>query len=220
MPPDSEGPLFRATVIALAALTVLLASPIVHPVWGHKVNVFAWVEEDTVFVEGYYSGSKKAKNALVEVFDPAANRLIKGRTDEKGEFAFKVPVKTDLRIVLTSSTGHKNDFIVSASDLGVTAPTPAEPITETKRRAAASTTVTVELHQLESTINQALQRKLDPLIKLIRDTRREGPGVTEIIGGLGYIFGLFGVIMYLKSRKQKERGQRSEVRGQQNMGKQ
>jgi nickel transport protein len=38
-------------------------------------------------------------------------------------------------------------------------------------------------------------------MKLIRDTRKDGPSITEIIGGIGYIFGLFGLVMYFKSRK-------------------
>jgi nickel transport protein len=69
-------------------------------------------------------------------------------------------------------------------------------------------------------IDRALDRKLAPVIKLIRDTRKEGPTISEIVGGIGYIFGLFGLVMYFKNRKNRERGQRSEVRGQQNIAKQ
>jgi nickel transport protein len=185
---------------------------------AHKGNVFAWVEDDTGFVEGCYSGGKKAKNALIEVFDSAGTKLVEGKTDDKGEFSFPIPVKTDLRIVLTASPGHKNDFIVSASDLGVTTSPTVEPGLETEKKAAQTSTVNINTQQLEAIINQALERKLDPVMKLVRTTRREGPSITEIIGGIGYIFGLFGVVMYFKSREQKERGQRSKVRGQQKTG--
>jgi nickel transport protein len=57
---------------------------------------------------------------------------------------------------------------------------------------------------LEVMIDQALDRKLEPVIKLIRNTRKEGPGVTEIIGGIGYIFGLFGLVMYFRNRKERK----------------
>lgn len=196
----------RKAVITLIVSGMFLASTMFNPVLAHKVNVFAWVEGDTVFVEGYYSGKKKAKNSLVEVFNEAGTKLVEGRTNEKGEFSFKIPAKTDLRIVLTAGMGHKNDFIVKASDLGGTAPSPAEPIPEIKRNGADSSTVSVDVDQLEAMIDQALDRKLDPLIKLIRNTRKEGPTVTEIIGGIGYIFGLVGVAIYFTSRKKKERG--------------
>jgi nickel transport protein len=60
------------------------------------------------------------------------------------------------------------------------------------------------MDQLEVMIDQALDRKLEPMIKLIRSTRKEGPGVTEIIGGIGYIFGLFGLLMYFRSRSRSK----------------
>ena len=53
-------------------------------------------------------------------------------------------------------------------------------------------------------IDKALDRKLAPVIKLIRDTREEGPTIAEIVGGIGYIFGLFGVFMYFKSRNRSK----------------
>jgi nickel transport protein len=62
-------------------------------------------------------------------------------------------------------------------------------------------------------IDKALDRKLAPVIKLIRDTRKEGPTIAEIVGGIGYIFGLFGLFMYFKSRN-KKRSQESGVRRQ------
>jgi len=204
MPPNYGCHLSREASVALFVVSILLFSSVIHPVFAHEVDVFAWVKGDTVFVEGYYGGSKKAKNALVEVFDPAGTRLIEGRTDEEGEFSFKIPIKTALRIVLTVGTGHKSDFILSARDLGSITPSSAEPIPQIRRRAAEFSTADVDMHQLELIINQALERKLDPVIKLIRSTRREGPSVTEIIGGIGYIFGLFGVVMYFKSRKERK----------------
>jgi nickel transport protein len=86
-----------------------------------------------------------------------------------------------------------------------------------------SVSVSADIHQLETIIDEALDRKLDPLIKLIRDTRKEGPSVTEIIGGIGYIFGLFGLVMYFKNRKNgtrhkaqgaRQNEKRAEGRGQ------
>jgi nickel transport protein len=53
-------------------------------------------------------------------------------------------------------------------------------------------------------IDRALDRKLAPVIKLIRDTRKEGPTLSEIVGGIGYIFGIFGIFMYFKSRKERK----------------
>jgi nickel transport protein len=175
----------------------------VSHVWAHKVNVFAWVEGDTVFVEGYFPGGKKSQDSLVEVFNPAGTKLLEGRTNEKGEFSFKIPERTDLKIVLTASMGHKNDFIVPADDFQEVGSAPSSPSRSLAEPAQDSAAHPADMSQMEKMIDRALDRKLAPVIKLIRDTRREGPTIAEIVGGIGYIFGVFGLVMFFKSRNKK-----------------
>jgi len=210
---DSKPRLSSGVLLTVLALGIVVALPMVSQVWAHKVNVFAWVEGDTVFVEGYFPGGKKSQDSLVEVFNPAGTKLLEGRTNEKGEFSFKIPERTDLKIVLTASMGHKNDFIVPASDFGEVESSPSSPTQSFAESAKDSSAHPADLSQLEGMIDKALDRKLAPVIKLIRDTRKEGPSITEIVGGIGYIFGLFGVFMYFKSRN-KKRSQESGVRRQ------
>jgi nickel transport protein len=210
---DRKPRLSWGVTLTVLALSIVVALPMMSHVWAHKVNVFAWVEGDTVFVEGYFPGGKKSQNSLVEVFNPAGAKLLEGRTNEKGEFSFKIPERTDLTIVLTASMGHKNDFIVPASDFQEGASAPSSPAQSVTQSAKDSSAHKAGLSQLEGMIDRALDRKLAPVIKLIRDTRREGPTIAEIVGGIGYIFGLFGLVMYLKSRNKKrsqETGDRSQ----------
>ncbi len=214
---DRKPCLSWGATLAVLALGIIVALPMVSQVWAHKVNVFAWVEGDTVFVEGYFPGGKKSQDSLVEVFNAAGTKLLEGRTNKKGEFSFKIPERTDLKIVLTASMGHKNDFIVPASDFQevVSSPSsPAQSFAESEKDASAHP---VDLSQLEGMIDKALDRKLAPVIKQIRDNRKEGPTISEIVGGIGYIFGLFGLAMYFKSRKNgtrhKAQGARQNQKG-------
>jgi len=78
--------------------------------WGHKVYVFAWVEEDTVHTESYFSDGNKVVNAQIQVFDNHGKVIMSGKTDKKGIFAFKLPVCMALRIVLNASEGHTAEF--------------------------------------------------------------------------------------------------------------
>ena len=216
MHPGKKQSLLQRTTIAIfiAFMPIFLLTP-THAL-AHKMNVFAWVEGDTVFVEGSYGGKKKAKNCLVEVFNKAGVKLLEGITNKKGEFSFKPPVMAELRVVLTDAMGHMNDFVLPASAFGEAITSQSTSPSELQSSKKDSTAATIDPHQLEEMIDKALDRKLAPVIKLIRDTRREGPSFKEIIGGIGYIFGLIGVALYFSNRKKKERGQRSEVRGQQN----
>ena len=214
---DRKPLLSWGATLTVLALGIVVALSMVSQVWAHKVNVFAWVEGDTVFVEGYFPGGKKSQDSLVEVFNPAGTKLLEGRTNEKGEFSFKIPERTDLKIVLTSSMGHKNDFIVPASDFGGVESSPSIPAQSFAESAKHSSAHPSDLSQLEGMIDRALDRKLAPVIKLIRDTRKEGPTISEIVGGIGYIFGLFGLVMYFKNRKKgtrhKAQGARQNEKG-------
>lgn len=75
---------------------------------AHKVTIFAWVEGDTVHTESKFSGGRRVKDGKVEVFDPAGTRLLEGRTNDNGEFSFKAPQVSDLKVLLTAGMGHQN----------------------------------------------------------------------------------------------------------------
>ncbi len=47
-----------------------------------------------------------------------------------------------------------------------------------------------------------VDRKLQPVMRMLVKLREnsEKPGITEIVGGIGYIVGLTGVAMYLRRR--------------------
>ena len=204
MPLDNCPRLTRGVTLVILILGIITFLTLTSPVWAHKVNVFAWVEGDKVFVEGYYPGGKKAQNSLVEVYSNAGAKLLEGRTNKKGEFSFKIPAREELRIVLTAGMGHRNDFVIKTGDLGGTEPSPQEPAAKINEKIAASSSTAVDMGQLQAMIDQALDRKLEPVIRLIHNTRKDGPGLTEIIGGIGYIVGLFGLVMYFKSRKERK----------------
>jgi hypothetical protein len=88
----------------------------IEPVDAHRVNLFAWVEGDTVYVESKFSGGKRVKAGKIIVTDPQGTELVKGTTNEEGEFSFKVPKKTDLKIVLLAGTAHRAEWTIPAAE--------------------------------------------------------------------------------------------------------
>ena len=97
-------------VVGSALLVCLSAARLA---WPHKVYVFAWVEGDTVYTESYFSDGNKAVHARIEVFDSHGKLILAGKTDKEGNFSFKLPARTDLRIVLNASEGHEAEFNLS-----------------------------------------------------------------------------------------------------------
>jgi nickel transport protein len=84
---------------------------------AHRVNIFAWVEGEKVFVECKYPDGTKVHEGVIRVFDSTGKELLNGKTNEKGEFAFKVPKIDDLKIVLEAGMGHRAEWPLSKQDL-------------------------------------------------------------------------------------------------------
>ncbi len=162
--------------------------------------IFAWVERSTVFTESKFSGGKKAINAPVVIFDKDGKKLLEGKTDNKGEFSFKVPKLTDLRIVLNAAMGHKAEWTVPESEIRK-----AGNILEKKSAVEPSgpTTVGLSKEEVKKIVEDSLDKKLRPIVRMMTESKNNEPSITEIIGGVGYIFGLMGVAIYFKNRKKK-----------------
>jgi nickel transport protein len=168
---------------------------------AHKVYIYAWFDGDTIHTESYF-GSKKVKEGLVQVFDLSGKKLLEGRTNEKGEFAFKPPQKTDLRIVVEAGMGHKNECILKAEEVESSPDFEIGTVRSDEAKSEALSRKGTDAEQIRSVVEQVLDARLKPIQReLARIRKDDRPGFTEIMGGIGYILGLMGLIMYFKSRK-------------------
>jgi len=190
--------------IQISLIILFLASILVIsnnlPALAHKVIIFAWVEGDTVFTESKFSDGREATGARVLVFDRAGKQLLEGKTNNKGEFSFKIPKLTDLRIVLNAGMGHKAEWRIPESEIKE-----AGGVSEKKRAGESSQPIDVGLskEEIKELIEESLDRKLRPIVRMMTESQSKGPSITEIVGGIGYIFGLMGVAIYFKNRGKK-----------------
>ncbi len=178
---------------------------------AHKVLLGAYVEGDTVFVESGFSDGTPCKNARIEVFDPSGNKLLEGKTNEDGEFSFKPPQKTDLKLVLNAGMGHRGEYTVPADELqGVvvgnqattTEAMPAPTAETQKPQGTSEAAAQIDQKEIESIVDRVIQKRLRPLTQLVaKSQRKTGFSPTEIFGGIGYILGLMGIAMYFRYRK-------------------
>ena len=85
---------------------------------AHKVNVFAYVEGGTVFVESYFSDGAPVANGVVRAMDEKGVQIYQGETDKKGQTQFPVPTeKRDLTIEVNASMGHRAAFTLKKRDM-------------------------------------------------------------------------------------------------------
>ncbi|MGB7921364.1 MAG: hypothetical protein WCF40_15040, partial [Desulfobacterales bacterium] len=141
--------------------------------------------------------------------------------DNNGEFSFKVPKKTEMKVVVLAGMGHKGEWTISLSDLEAVSadtttqtaeagsPPPASTNPDQAQSAAAAMSGNpvpagyVTAAEIRNAVEGALDTKLKPVMKLLVETRQSGPSVTDILGGIGYIFGLIGVAAYFSSKRRK-----------------
>ncbi len=97
---------------------------------AHRVNLFAWIEGDTVYVESKFGSGRRVNAGKITVFDSGGNELLSGMTNENGEFSFKVPKKTDLKIVLNAGEGHRAEWSIPATEIGLTTTEKRQPTEE------------------------------------------------------------------------------------------
>ncbi|NJB67119.1 nickel transport protein [Desulfobaculum xiamenense] len=202
------------TVLAALFATLLLA----QTAHAHRVTIFAWEEDGAIHTESTFSGGKKARDSKVVVSDAASGKeILTGTTDDNGLFTFPIPAEAkaarmDLKIDLYAGVGHAGQWIIAADEyLGeaetavgtATAqsadatpqPAPVAPA------AGAQTLSGIDEATLTRIVEHAVDRKLAPIARKLAEEETAGPGAVEIFGGIGYIFGLFGVAALVRSRR-------------------
>ena len=175
---------------------------------AHKVMIFAWVEGDTVYTESKFSGGKRVKKGDVMVYDLKGNRLLKGKTSEQGEFSFKIPEKTAMKIVLLAGIGHRAEWTVPLEEIQGIASETSEITTnhstiakEPDKQTQSVSVTNLSPDDIQLAFEKALDKKLKPVMKKLAESQEHGPTVKDILGGIGYILGLVGVASYFHYRR-------------------
>lgn len=58
---------------------------------------------------------------------------------------------------------------------------------------------------IDKVIEKALDKKLAPIMRTLAEMQEQKVRLTDVLGGLGYIFGLVGVAAYVKCKKEDRR---------------
>jgi nickel transport protein len=104
------------SAIGAACLAILFGWPSVAA--AHQLSVFAWVEGDTVKVEGTLSKGKHPKMGTVSVYDGDEQLLFTTALKPDGTAAFPLPNwKTGLKIVVDIGYGHQSYWILTPNDI-------------------------------------------------------------------------------------------------------
>lgn len=197
-------------------LGLILMGLVTSTAYAHKVNVFAYVEGDQVYVQGYFSDGIKAKNSEVTVSASDGRQLAHGQTNEEGAFTFPIQGQQHaLHIVLNAGLGHQATYDIPADEMTDTpaVPEPAsmaatgDPALPVAATAGGSETGAApgQTQLTEAAVRKAVAEGVLPLAREISELK-ERRGFSDIVGGIGFIVGILGVFAYLKARQATAQG--------------
>ena len=179
--------------------------------FAHKVNVFATIEDGNIKLEGYFPDGKKAKNAKVTVMDNKGDTIIEGEADNDGKFIAPLIATGKVTVAMDAGLGHRSETVVEIQTGAVVSEKQAEHAHETTDKIATNPPATslpvvtppagLDIGALQKQIEHSVRSAIIPLERRILEYERS-TGIREIIGGLGYILGLFGIVMFFQARRQ------------------
>ena len=171
------------------------------PVMAHRAIIFAWVEGGKIFTESKFSGGRPAKQGDIIVYDLEGNQLLKGKTDDQGEFSFVIPKKTAMKIVLQAGMGHRGEWLIPFKEIEDVAGAADPRKTASKKAEEQAEICDVTLDDIRHVVEEALDKRLNPVMKTLVESRESRPTFRDIFGGIGYILGLVGVAAYFNYRR-------------------
>jgi nickel transport protein len=191
-------------VIMVIFAFFLLASP----GFAHNIRVFASTDGKTIQGLVTYQNGEPVKHCTVTGHDAADEVLAQTKTGEDGKFSFDARWLCDYHIEAETEDGHGGEYVLKAALLPANLPSRENlPVAESKpaehahQHAAEGSEgenpwTAEQLRVIQAKLD-ALQEKLDANEKSIR--------FRDVLGGIGYIFGVFGLYAATANYRKKNR---------------
>jgi hypothetical protein len=182
---------------------------------------------------GYSNGDMAEAGSPVKVLDENGGLIAELALNESGAFIYEAKTATKHVFKANLSAGHVAEMIVEADEIHLPmghseaskAADAGNQVTEPDNTAESSNQLTkpdntveaispelvpkgatlgsdVTVDQLESIVRSAVAQQIRPLQKELK-AYKEKVMLRDIAGGLGFIFGLFGVAAWMASRRKQ-----------------
>lgn len=200
-------PGFHRAEVAWRILTVALLLACASVVHAHGINLFATVEGTSIQGTLLYADGSPAANAPVMAFAPDGSTIAEATTDETGRFTFQARVRCRHRLVGDAGQGHRGLFTIAEEDLPTSLPAPGEeappaPASEGNKPPAPGAGPPALPADFDARVEAAVARQLRPLREQINGYET-AIRIRDVMGGIGYLFGLAGLIALLKTRNSR-----------------
>ncbi|MCF6283794.1 MAG: hypothetical protein L3K26_01190 [Candidatus Hydrogenedentes bacterium] len=181
------------------AVVIVILCCMVSPVWGHGIDLFARVDGGQIVGTLAHEDGTAVQDGPISAFAPDGSILEETRTDQNGKFTIPLRFRVPYRLVGDGGHGHRGEFTVPESEIPETYPAfdGTEQAAGTGAIAKKSgSAANVDVGVLES----AIARQLGPLRDQLHAHEKQ-VRLRDVFGGIGYVFGIFGIYVLLKQRR-------------------
>jgi len=195
---------------ALCSLFILMSFLLsfTSPTLAHNVVGGVYVNGFDIEGEaGFSNGAMANAGTVVKVSDVSGIPLGEVITDDQGYFVFTAKRRITHVFEINMGAGHTLKMQLPAEELpdsldsttiinAASVSSPNETTQEAEQQIITNEQVTSLM------LEKAIAKQIKPLRKEIQ-ALKEKSGLRDIIGGIGYIFGLLGVVALLRERRLK-----------------
>ncbi|WED24665.1 carboxypeptidase-like regulatory domain-containing protein [Vibrio sp. JC009] len=185
----------RSLALFLACITAGFSAS------AHQIRMSVYVEGFDLEGEIYFVGGGNPPGSGAKVELKKGDEILRTAiADEEGLFVFKSVEANSYSVRADGGQGHVAYYDVDKSEFP-----DQEPVADT-----ADTNVAAETQSVNSDVKcspltpQELQKAISKAVRPLRekiDRYEAKTRMHDILGGIGYIFGLFGLFMFVRNRK-------------------
>lgn len=166
---------------------------------AHNLRVSVYVEGDNLEGEAYFvgGGNPMATGATVDLM--LDNKVIStSKTDDDGFFTFASQQANDYLVKVNAGQGHVASYQVSRDEFPAQTSKPTNNISQKESPVSDSNIESIRLTEaeLQTAIAKAIRPLREQLERYEAKTR-----LHDILGGIGYVFGLFGLLIMFRQWK-------------------
>ena len=210
----------KRSTLLFALLLLCLAIP--GLALAHSVYVFAWVDGTQVCVESYYSPKNKVRGGTVTMTNRAGNTLAQGLSGQDGVLCFALPARAQtLEFSVLAGAGHKGSFTLAEQALVAAIGNSTESTAKPAMVAPPNTGALPAAAPLYSgpaqappaapsealiraIVQEELRKQLSPMRQYLAEKlEATGPGIKDIVGGIGWLVGLGALGFWCSQRRNK-----------------
>lgn len=186
----------------LAIVLTLLGLP--TTAYAHKVKLFATATGNLITGYAYFPGGGRVSNIPIKVWGPEGTAFGETLTNAEGEFSYTVTQRVVHTFTLDTGDGHHASYTVTAAELSDTLPLPSVEKTNlltplTQDKVIVNQAISLSPQELENLLEQVVSKQIRPLREQL-DAYEDKIRLHDIWGGIGYIFGVMGILFYANKR--------------------